>query len=108
MLLLLNPLVLLSFWGAASYGQASWLGGCGDGCGRQGAIVSGEPEIVFNQLRPLLDLVDRLGRGLDWALTYTNARTAEESPAANNPLHKLELDNAITGLADYQRAKENK
>ena len=75
----------------------------------QGLAVFGLPErdieLLFGQLRPLLDLVDRLGKGLDWALTYTNARKVGESVATDNPLHARALDAAITARDDWRRAR---
>ena len=50
-------------------------------------------------------LVERLGGGLHWALTYTNARVAEESPVSNNPLHKQALDDAIAALAAWEQGR---
>ncbi len=61
---------------------------------------------VVEALPSILMLIDELGFGLDWALTYTNARVAEESPASNNPLHKRALGNAIIALNNWERAKE--
>lgn len=69
-------------------------------------LASGQQvDSYLDSIRLLLSLVDRMGKALDWALTYTNARTAEESPAANNPLRGRALDRAIAALRAYQQAK---
>ena len=80
-----------------------------EACGKYLAPDEGPSQLeltVVEALPSILTLIDELGFGLDWALTYTNARVAEESPASNNPLHKRALGNAIIALNNWERAKE--